>query len=121
MTIQKYLIFKTAHKVVVVDNIIKIESTSIYLDYDDKTGKVYGINNSGGLTKREILIKFKAKHWTRTYLITPDKKGEDCLNIDYIMTVPNFLLIKEKEVWKISNDIIVTIEDDPKNNDIISG
>lgn len=107
MAIQKYLISK-------VDDNTKVESTSIYLDYDDKTGKVYRINNTGELNEREISIKFKAEHWTRVYTITPDKKGEDCLNIDYIMTVPNFLLIKEKESWKISDDIIVTIENNPK-------
>ncbi len=107
MAIQKYLISK-------VDDNTEVESASIYLDYDDKTGKVYGINNTGELNKREIMIKFKAEHWTRVYLITPDKKGEDCLNIDYTMTVPNFLLIKKTEVWEISDDIIVTIEDNPK-------
>lgn len=107
MAIQTYLISK-------VDDNKKVESTSIYLDYDNKTGKVYRINNSGELNEREIIIKFKAEHWTRVYVITPDKKGEDCMTIDYIMNVPDFSLIKEKEVWKISDDIIVTIEDNPK-------
>lgn len=107
MAIETYLIST-------ITDILNQESTSIYFEYDDKTGKVYRIINISKVLEREIHIKIKNPNWTRTYLITVDKKGEDCSIIDYRMTVPNFLLIKENEQWKVDKTTKITIEDNSK-------
>lgn len=98
---------------------IKSEATSINLVFDDKTGKVSRIINTGKVTERRILIRFRheqilAPNWTREYLITPDKDGEDRTTIDIPMTVKDFYLVKDKDgVWKTGSNIEITISDTP--------
>jgi len=93
------------------------ESTSVYLQYDDKTNKIYRIKNIGGLSNKQIVIKFtnrkRRSGWVRRYVISPDKDGVDQRNIDLFLAVSNFPLIHHEGNYKLDDEttFTITVED----------
>ena len=83
---------------------------NIYFEYNRKTGKVNRISNEGQAIHKEITVKVTNPNWTRLYFITPDKKGEDCSDINIPMTVSNFKLVKNKGKWNIDVDTTITVD-----------
>ena len=106
-SIQNYLV----HKCIDSTN---AEATSIYFKFHSKTGKVYGIINHGKMSKTHIIVRFRcenilAPNWTREYVISPNKDGEDYSYIDIPMSVKDLILEKDKGKWKFADNVEVTI------------
>jgi len=89
------------------------ESTSIYLQYDDKTNKIYRIKNIGRLSNKKILVKIKNRKsncsWTRGYVISPNKDGINKSNIDVNLTVSNFPLVMDEGKIRIDDETTISI------------
>jgi len=93
------------------------ESTSIFLEYNDKTGRVYRIKNYGVLSNKKILVRIKSRSnnssWTREYVISPNKDGKDYSVIDVYMAVSDFtVFIDEGKLIPDRNTVVsIKVED----------
>ena len=93
------------------------ESTSIFLEYNDKTKKIYRIKNIGRLSNKKIEVKIRNRNnnssWTRIYVISPNKDGVDRSVIDINLTVKEFPLIIDEGKYRVDDDttIDISIED----------
>ena len=104
--------------VVKVEDELNEEKTLVFFEYNDVNGKINRIGNIGKATQRHIKIRIRneqvlAPNWTREFVISPDKDGEDLTTIDFPVTVRDFYLIKDKGVWKTDSNTTITISDDP--------
>ncbi len=101
-----------------VEDSTSAEMTHISFEYDRKTGKVNRISNVGEASNIHILIRLRYKrgvhNWVREYVISPDKDGEERLNIDIPMTVRDFFLDRDEDIWSVPASILITINETPK-------
>lgn len=107
-SVQKHMLYKC------VDS-TNAEITSIYFVYHKSTGEVYRINNDGAASNKHIIVRLRcenvlAPNWTREYVISPDKDGEDVSTVDILVDVADFLLIKEQGKWKFADNVEMTVK-----------
>jgi hypothetical protein len=90
------------------------ESTTIFFEYNDKTGKVYRINNEGVLNSKHIIVRLRNRKsnssWTREYVISPNKDGDDRTIIDLPMSVSDFLLLSKEGQVVLDDETTITIK-----------
>lgn len=107
-SVQKHMIHKYSDST-------SSEITSIYFVFHKSTGEIYRINNDGTVSDKHIIIRLRcenylAPNWTREYVISPDKDGEDVKTIDVLVNVRDFLLIKEQGKWKFADNVAMTVK-----------
>jgi hypothetical protein len=90
------------------------ESTSIFLEYNDKTKRIYRIKNIGRLSNKKIIIKIRNRKnnssWTRIYVISPNEDGVDQSLIDINLTVKDFPLIIDEGKYEVDYETTIDIK-----------
>jgi len=90
------------------------ESTSIFLEYNDKTKRIYRIKNIGRLTNKQIVVKIRNRKsnssWTRRHVISPNKDGIDQSVIDINLTVEDFPLIIDEGKYRVDHETTIDIQ-----------